>query len=822
MPQISKNQASPSPKRRTQLQLGVERLEPRLLMNADNGAALPDNDITLTVDVAAPILTILPPVVSDAMFRDFDADFWYPQFNETPHEVAANLKTEKDVRDWIIRAIDQKYGELFGTEVSQLWYGWGCSCLIDEIVAFDTDLSLRATSAGMSNSFSETNVQVAGVDEADLIETDGEFLYLVSGNELLIIDATRPDDLSIASRIRLKQPPTGIYLSGDRLTLISSGEPTDQNGALRSGTFPGYRPRESATSSVTVLDIADRTQPTQVQKTTLPGRVVSSRMVEGQLRLVLQEDRFDLPMPKDLPATDPQEGATSTIYESREEYLDRELDELVDRLLLTGRSYSLEEAVVQRDQLIQPEQLNGLSLSDATSRTTITTFDVQADQPGPADSYTLFSAKVDRIYATQESLYLAGNSSSYSHRNTTIWKFELSTKDHSIELAAKGEVEGTLLNQFSLDEHEGYLRVVVSEPGWPGGHSLHVLKQSGEKLKITGSVESLAPGERLHSVRFLGEQAFFVTFRKVDPLFAIDLTNPKSPVLAGELKIPGYSDYLQPIGENHLLGIGRGADEQRGLFEEMQLSIFDTTDLDDPQLAHRYSIQGGRNTTSIATGNRWRQGDGDHHAVSYFPEQGILAIPLESEGDRLRWKERGQRADPGLQVFSVSTETGFEPLATISHDSPVLRSLRIGQSLLVYSAGEITSHELASPANQLDRLSLLVGSDVGLVDLSAHGTTPVAGDLQALAIHAEILSDTPMRSAVIDALHRAAPVAGELTLATANQPVFGQSALHSQSGGINVRDLAFADSGLSEIHLATDQLIESLLEDLTGEHWGLA
>src|SRR5690606_27236384 len=121
------------------------------------------------------------------------------------------------------------------------------------------------------------------------------------------------------------------------------------------------------------------------------------------------------------------------------------------------------------------------------------------------------------------------------------------------------------------------------------------------------------------------ERAYVVTYRKVDPLYVVDLSDPTEPVITGELKIPGYSDYLQPIDENHMLAIGRGANESTGLFQELQLSVFDVTDPNDPQLAHRHSFGGGRSTATIATGDEWTRGDGDHHAVSYFADAGILA-----------------------------------------------------------------------------------------------------------------------------------------------------------------------------------------------------
>ncbi|QDS97450.1 beta-propeller domain-containing protein [Adhaeretor mobilis] len=806
------------PKQRTGFQLGIEQLEPRLLMNADNNSISPvTSNVVAALDVASTPAVFQPLV---GLVDVDDAGWSYERWQDLS-EQAKDLKSEQAVRDWLIHAIDQRYADLFGTATTRPWR-------TIQFFEFDTN-ALFVSNAASSNvgiasdSYSETNVQVEGVDEADLIETDGEYLYLISGKQLLIVDATDPDELSIASRIQLEEQPVGMYLSGDRLTLLSSGssdrEPS--TGGINLLTIDvgyGYGSTSRESTVVTVLDITDRSQPSLVERTKLQGQVVSSRMVGGQLRLVLQQDRIHLPTPESHLSSESTEDGGNYVYESRDAYLERVLEDTIDSLLSTARSYSVDGQLLEKSQLVRPEELNGYSLREGGHRTIIATFDVLDDEIGPADSQTLFSTNATTVYSSRDSIYLAGNSGRYYSQATTIWKFDLDSDDHSIELSAKGEIAGTLLNQFSLDEHEGYLRVVVSEPGWSSGHSLHVLKQVGDGLEIVGSVENLAPGERLHSVRFLGERAFFVTFQKVDPLFAIDLSNPESPELAGELKIPGYSDYLQPIGENHLLGLGRGADESIGLFQELQVSIFDVTDLDDPLLAHRYSFEGGRNTASIATGGRWSQGDGDHHAVSYFPSEEILAIPIYSADQHTSsWANVDNRpifaaGTGGLQVFSVSTENGFEPLTMIEHDSPILRSLRIGESLLVFSAGEITSHELADPSNQLDSLSLLVGTDVGVVELSDYLTIPTNVDLQALAIQAALGANlnVPLASA-LEPQDWSGPDSFQTSQTASPLP-------HLSVSHLQATDSVFTSSGESETAEAHFTLRDSLLDDVLTAH----
>ncbi len=656
-----------------------------------------------------------------------------------------DFQSVNDVRDWIAQVADEHLGDLFGTTYTkERMKSWFHSWNVDFDRLFLNDVIYRAdiqqvpfafavanlASSTMdstmelsisSGDFSATNVQVQGVDEADLVEIDGKYVYIISGNELIIVDTGDSENLTVASRVRLEGRPQGMYLSGDRLTLVSSGQKT----------------------TVTVLDLSDREAPTFVQKTELNGSLVSSRMVDGELRLVLQNykswpPRYFSGLKSQLVDVSESDVATYQ-YQTRSEYLERVENEVLNEIFPAYRSLSVVGELIDQGLLVDTAEILGNRHRDANTIISIVTFDVHDDESGPTASKSVFTNGAAEIHATEQSLYVFGRSNNYSNPETTIWKFDFDGDDHSIKLAAKGSVEGTLLNQFAADEHDGYLRVVTTGRSWRSGQAMVVLEQVGSHLKVVGSVENIAPGERLHSVRFMGDQAFVVTFKKVDPLFAIDLSDPENPTIAGELKIPGYSDYLQPLDENHLLGIGRDADITGGLFRELQISIFDVSDLDDPQLAHRYSFDGGRSTASIATGGRWSLGDGDHHAVGYFPSAEILAIPIFSADQRGGFRGGVDNTpifgsqEGGLQVFSVNVEDGFEPLALIEHDSPILRSLRIGDALLAFSAGEISSHDITDPATQMDSLELLVGSDIELVELKAFHAGPSAADLQAVA-----------------------------------------------------------------------------------------
>ena len=249
--------------------------------------------------------------------------------------------------------------------------------------------------------------------------------------------------------------------------------------------------------------------------------------------------------------------------------------------------------------------------------------------------------------------------------------------------------------------------------------------QVGKRLHVVGELGGIAANEVLYSVRFMGERAFFVTFRKVDPLFAVDLSDPTDPALLGELHVPGYSDYLQPIDEDHLLAIGRGANESTGLFEELQVSIFDVSDMVNPQLLHRYSFDAGRSTATPAIGDRWQRGDGDHHAVGYYPADQIFTLPIYS-ADQFASLWNGLDNTPQfalgngcLQVFRIDVDSGFTPLGLIEHDTLVERSVRVGDHLYAISSGAISVHELTNPDIELGRIDIGASADQ-LVELTMY------------------------------------------------------------------------------------------------------
>jgi uncharacterized secreted protein with C-terminal beta-propeller domain len=737
-----------SGKRNKRARLDAERLEDRFMMSANAAAATSAPDIPTAVDVF---------VAGDAVtLRAAQERTATDSATQTSHR----FQSDAEFEDWLVDAAVAQYGHLFGQRTYQYSWGWRGYGFSDVLLFSGSAVVRGNTIAALDSLPSSTNVQVAGVDEADLVETGGEYLYIISGQDLVIVKADVGDDLRIMSRVHLDQRPVGMYLSGNRLALISSSEANDflpVNQIVMPLLATTFRFDESAaakpTTTVTILDIADRAAPTLVQKTEMDGRLVTSRTVDGQLRLVLTND-IRLPMPiarplddqisldepniRPLPVIDTRlmiadmawwPEAYDSIYETQEEYLARARAEILKAIQPQIRSLALDGGVISESSLFDATDMYRPESLFDSYMTTIATINLASNESGPVDTTTIITGGPVQIYATAESLYVFAQKSMVRQEMenafmadvqlpaTSVWKFDFNPDTHEIQLVAEGEFSGRLLNQFAADEHDGYLRVVTQDDGWRGaGQSVHVLQQIGGKLEVVGTVDGIAPNEQIYSVRFVEDRVFFVTFRKVDPLFAVDLSDPENPEIVGELHIPGFSDYLQPIDENHLLAIGRNADEATGWFHELQVSIFDVSDLTDPQLAHRYSFGGGRSTITPVAGDRWLRGDGDHHAVSYFASDDIFAIPIYTAEENSVWWD-GDQADSlfeaghgGLQVFRIDVDAGFVPLGIIEHDTLVERSVRIGDHLFAISSGTVSVHELTNPGSRLGDVNIAAES----------------------------------------------------------------------------------------------------------------
>jgi hypothetical protein len=559
------------------------------------------------------------------------------------------------------------------------------------------------TGASAGGTHSTTNVQVPGVDEGDIVETDGSSLYILSRGELVVVDARQPNALAVASRTTIAGVPLAEYLDGNRLTVLSSiwqALPAPMLAAKSAASAP-LLPlpfRGSGQVQVTTFDVSDPTRPQVVQSTTFDGSYDDSRMVDGRLYLVLQSDLFSGLWggpPVALART--KAGAGHARGKMRrtgpaglaQAAIDQILPGFAATVTAANGSHATRSGLISQPQdILQPA--NG---TDA-NLISILVLDTRGSNPGPVGSTSMLGSYASTLHVTPESLYIF--SPQWDDRGdatTSIDQFALGGTNPS--LVATGSVPGTLLDQYSADATGGYLRVATM--AWQAesaDNGLYVLQQQGNRLNVVGMVAHLAPGERLDAARFEGDRSFLVTFHQIDPLWSIDLTNPTAPKVAGQLTLPGYSEFLQPIGTNDLMGIGREVNPGTGETTDLKLSLFDVHDLSHPVLIASQAI------APAGVQWTWSNAEWDPHALGWFPELNVLAIPVQgwapvqpvppgADPARVDW---GQLS--ALYVFRIDTGAGsqaFQALGTVDHTSFVMRSVRIDDVLYSIADEDVQS-----------------------------------------------------------------------------------------------------------------------------------
>ena len=571
---------------------------------------------------------------------------------------------------------------------------------------------------------STTNLQEQGVDEADLTKTDGEYLYLISGGKLIIVDALPAEQTQIVSTTDLTGSSAGLYLDGDRLIVVSQvWEPLSGGAALADNAFSSYPPSTSRVRVVT-YDITDRSSPTVVETTTLDGTLASSRMIDGRLYVVLN-DQLRLPVPDQVKTGEVElvRQYAETRY-TQEQYdaimalpaNQRHGENLPEPIDVTVRQWS-EPSRYETEQEFR-DRLEALPLEDIIARYAITVpefggsassvfvpaamnrwtggsssivlLNPNDGSPG-VDAATTIMGMSGQVYASADNLYLFSPEWLAGGHRTHLHKFSLG--ETSITFEASGVVPGTPLNSFSMDEEGDQFRIATTE----GGHNnIFILEQNGDDLEIIGGLTGLALTERIYSARFVGDRAYLVTFRQVDPLFVIDLSDPRDPKVTGELKVPGYSSYLHPISENLLLGVGRDATPE-GRVKGVQVSLFDVS---DPACPKRIDVWTIETTPEGWWGSASSDAEHDHHAFTYFPEYGTLALPLRT------WS-MGQSTSE-VVVLKIDPQEGISEIGTVEHGvgGAGQRNIRIGEDLYSISGGSLKVVKLMSPDEELANVTL--------------------------------------------------------------------------------------------------------------------
>ena len=566
--------------------------------------------------------------------------------------------------------------------------------------------------------FSETNVQVAGVDEDDIVETDGNFVYTLRQDGLAIVRSHPEQTMEIVSHIEVEGSPVGMYLHGDRVTVISQifsdpGPVLYDGPALQSeaigftDTFFDPYPRQ-VTTLVTVMDVTDRSSPGIVQRTEFDGDFSESRRIGDQVFLVLNSQ--DLAFEPELLEVD--EGTSQGTYETEQQFVDRvtaNFASLLEEALPSYESFDSAGESIRSGPLVVPDDIFQASNTD-TSLTVVVSINMTSVEPGLSSTSAVISAPSSNIYASAEHLYVFSpeRSSVDNEPETKVVKFRWDGQSGAIDFAAIGSVPGDLLNQFSADEFGGNLRVVTeisnSGAGNFSGHdetALFVLTDDHGVLEFVGSMQNLALGQDVKSVRFFGDRVFVTTFETIDPLYAIDLSVPTDPVVAGHVSIPGFNSYMQFISEDRLLTVGSNGGAGRAV-----VSLFDVSDLSSPQLIDQSILpQFSRTEANL-----------DHHAFGWFAPHELLAIPVsryfrdrfDDDGDGYREAIRSVQEDSlSILHIGLDEQTGSEGVTLhgeVDHSAKVRRSVFVNDRIFSVGDDAVRSVNVADASQVVDQV----------------------------------------------------------------------------------------------------------------------
>ncbi|MBI5478970.1 MAG: beta-propeller domain-containing protein [Deltaproteobacteria bacterium] len=532
-----------------------------------------------------------------------------------------------------------------------------------------------------ASEFSQTNTQVDGVDEADFVKNDGSYIYLVANGRFSIIDAWPPAAAKVIGSATLEGQPRYLYVVGDRAVVFSSlgagygPQQTCTYGYDCDFTGDGYPLR------ITVFDITDRAHPVVLRETSFGGSYLNSRRIGTIIHTVVLFGEGALPQA--VPYTTWPTGLAQWVPTCGTWGPQRRTAAEIEEIFATLRAENVARiqayklaatpglaqdvrylpggAVTEQPEVADCTRLLVSPTGDGQSLLSLVSFDAAAQDPL---AVTTVLGRPGAVYASPDSLYVTNRHYGYgtggSGDSTTVHKFRLTLGSPVTTYAGSGAAKGRVLNQFSMDEWNGDLRIATTT-GWMTYNSVSILTEQAGALTLRGHVD-LAPGEDIRAARFTGDTGFVVTFKKTDPLFVLDLADPAAPTVRGELHIPGFSTYIHLMDAAHLLTIGLDAQDEGSFawFAGVMLQVFDVTNPNAPLLLHK-TVIGTRGTASDATTN--------HLAFNYFRPLDLLAIPMIICQGGSGGGYGYQMTFNGLMVYRVTLADGFTLLGGIPHNA---------------------------------------------------------------------------------------------------------------------------------------------------------
>lgn len=497
-----------------------------------------------------------------------------------------------------------------------------------------------------------TNTQVADVDEDDIIKNDGRYIYVLTDSSIKIIDAA---NMKLMSKTSIEnRGSNGLYLYGNTLVAVGS-------------TF-----NEKQQTVIEIYDITDKSDPILKNKFSQDGYYFTSRLTDGRIILLSQHSVY--------PETIELDGKYA-VYE-----------EIVPSVTNGTKTAPL-----------APETITILPQDDKCSHTytVMTTIDLTADKFEPVTSSVLGSG--DNLYCTKSNLYIADTK--FNYKETTqpggmiaVTNNDISTVIHRFSInegvitaEATGEIKGRMLNQFSIDEKDNFVRIATTDGE---ANRITVLDMSLNKV---AEIDGIAKGETIQSVRYIGDYGYVVTFRQTDPLFVIDFKDMKKPKIVGELKIPGFSSYLHPFN-GYLVGIGTDGNEN-GTVNALKISLFDISNPTSPKEIDRFIVQNAYAESYHKTVMDYAEKDIlGFICRDYSTSEGMLCTLRIKEGKIEHIGSYSNRSDQESYTGTVYSPDGEGEFIYYDKSfytaSSIERATYIGDTLYTISAHRICSYPI--------------------------------------------------------------------------------------------------------------------------------
>ena len=531
--------------------------------------------------------------------------------------------------------------------------------------------------------YSPTNIQVAGVDEADSVKTDGTYIYLIANNTVYIMDAgaANPQDAKVIAKITSADDNngylSGIYLSedGSKLAVLGNQYTPYVTSTKDSFIMPPYW--GGSTTFVQIYDVTNKASPVLARNFTMSGNYFNSRMIGNYVYAIVNENVYV--------------GSNDTFNVP---------------VIFRGTDAS---NIAPNDILYVP------SPSTVTTYTTVVALNIMDDSQAPVERTVIMDGS-SQMYVSANNIYITTPTWYRDNQNTNIYR--ISINETTMTAAAKGSVVGDPINQYAMDEYNGYFRIATTT--WiqdnattSDGVVFQVSRQVNSiyvlnaDMNVVGKLERFKMDENLYAVRFMGSKCYVVTAKQTDPFFIIDMSNPAAPKISGQLKIPGYSSYLYPMDETHIIGLGKEN-------STVKLSLFDVSNVNAPSEIAKYMVDASYSDSNALY---------DPHAFLFDAQKRMLVIPVSindisgirpllptTDQGSVGIIEKAPNYWQGAYIFNVDANSGFslkgnvtQVDSSVSQDSDsywmsnsywINRSLYIDNTLYTFSQSRVQLNSL--------------------------------------------------------------------------------------------------------------------------------